>query len=238
MAEGSNRLAARKRRIERAPAPADEEPKGHESTLDNLARGPARRRGRPALPAEEGKRYPVGIRTTKALREALWSASRASGRSLAQEIEFRLERSLDRERQVVDALELVFDRQVAGLMLAIGCVVKQARPKPRRHDWLSDPEAFRVQAEAINLLLQALAPDAHPKVWAKLNNALDETDEPSAPELTAGIAARVLADTKEEIFHDLGPWVSTIRSWLGAAVIARLRDRFVSSPSPTRLNPE
>ena len=163
------------------------------------------------------------------------SASRASGRSLAQEIEFRLERSLDRERQVVDALELVFDRQVAGLMLAIGCVMKQARPKPRRHDWLSDPEAFRVQAEAINLLLQALAPDAHPKVWAKLNKAVDETDEPSVPELTAGIAAQVLADTKEEIFHDLGPWVSTIRSWLGAAVIARLRDRFASSPSPTRL---
>ena len=240
MAEGSNRLAARKRRIERAPAPADEEPEGHESTLDNLARGPARRRGRPALPAEEGKRYPVGIRTTKALREALWSASRASGRSLAQEIEFRLERSLDRERQVVDALELVFDRQVAGLMLAIGCVVKQARPRPRRHDWLSDPEAFRVQAEAINLLLQALAPDAHPRVWAKLNKAVDETAEPSVPELIAGIMAQVLADTKEEIFHDLdlGPWVSTIRSWLGAAVIARLRDRFVSSPSPTRPKPE
>jgi hypothetical protein len=95
LAEGSNRLAARKRRIEPAPAPADEEPKGHESTLDNLARGPARRRGRPALPAEEGKRYPVGIRTTKALREALLSASRASGRSLAQEIEFRLERSFE-----------------------------------------------------------------------------------------------------------------------------------------------
>jgi hypothetical protein len=166
------------------------------------------------------------------------SASRASGRSLAQEIEFRLERSLDRERQVVDALELVFDRQVAGLMLAIGCVVKQARPRPRRHDWLSDPEAFRVQAEAINLLLQALAPDAHPKVWAKLNKALDETDEPGAPEFIAGVMAQVLADTKEEIFHDLGPWVSTIRSWLGAAVIARLRDRFVSSPSPTRRDPE
>lgn len=95
-----------------------------------------------------------------------------------------------------------------------------------------------MQAEAINLLLQALAPDAHPKVWAKLNKAVDETDEPGAAELTAGIMAQVLADTKEEIFHDLGPWVSTIRSWLGAAVIARLRDRFVSSPSPTRLNPE
>ena len=100
MAEGSNRLAARKRRIERAPAQADEVPKGHESTLDNLAPGPARRRGRPALPPEEGKRYPLGIRTTKALRDALLSASRASGRSLAQEIEFRLEHSFR-----IDAVE-------------------------------------------------------------------------------------------------------------------------------------
>jgi hypothetical protein len=52
-----------------------------------------RRRGRPRLPTDQGKRYPIAIRTTKELKERLERASEASGRSLAQELEFRLERS-------------------------------------------------------------------------------------------------------------------------------------------------
>jgi hypothetical protein len=54
-----------------------------------------RHRGRPRLPAEHGKRYPIAIRTTKELKERLEGASKASGRSLAQELEFRLERSFE-----------------------------------------------------------------------------------------------------------------------------------------------
>jgi hypothetical protein len=99
LAQGGNDPPARKRRIERAPAKGDEAQKGRKR-----AAGPAPQRGRPALPAEEGKRYPLGIRTTKALRDALLTASRASGRSLAQEIEFRLERSL-LEVNVAEMLE-------------------------------------------------------------------------------------------------------------------------------------
>jgi hypothetical protein len=65
----------------------------------------ARPRGRPALPAEKGKRYAIGIRTTKALKDALLSASRASGRSLAQEIEFRLEREQNLEKIVIELIK-------------------------------------------------------------------------------------------------------------------------------------
>jgi hypothetical protein len=43
------------------------------------------------------KRYPLSLRTTKELRQKLEKASAHSGRSLAQEIEFRLERSFERE---------------------------------------------------------------------------------------------------------------------------------------------
>jgi hypothetical protein len=53
-----------------------------------------RQRGRPALPEGAGKRYSLGIRTTKELRDALKAAADASGRSVAHEIEQRLERSL------------------------------------------------------------------------------------------------------------------------------------------------
>jgi hypothetical protein len=52
-----------------------------------------RKRGRRALPAEEVKRHAVGIRTTRKLKGLLQRAADSSGRSVAQEIEFRLEQS-------------------------------------------------------------------------------------------------------------------------------------------------
>ena len=40
-----------------------------------------------------GKRYPLNMRTTRELRDRIEAAARASGRSLVQEVEYRLERS-------------------------------------------------------------------------------------------------------------------------------------------------
>lgn len=54
-----------------------------------LSRGP----GRPQLALGEGKRFPLNMRTTKVLRDRMVTASKASGRSLSQEVEYRLERS-------------------------------------------------------------------------------------------------------------------------------------------------
>ena len=47
------------------------------------------------LPPGEGKRYPLNLRTTRALRDRLERACAASGRSLAQEVEMRLELSFN-----------------------------------------------------------------------------------------------------------------------------------------------
>jgi uncharacterized protein (DUF1778 family) len=48
----------------------------------------------------EGKRYPLNMRTTKEMREKLERAAAKSGRSLVGEVEYRLERSFDREEVV------------------------------------------------------------------------------------------------------------------------------------------
>ena len=40
-----------------------------------------------------GKRYPLNMRTTRELREKIERAALVSGRSLVQEVEFRLEQS-------------------------------------------------------------------------------------------------------------------------------------------------
>lgn len=49
--------------------------------------------------ADGGKRYPLNMRTTKETRARLEQAAMASGRSLAQEVEARLERSFAEEDQ-------------------------------------------------------------------------------------------------------------------------------------------
>jgi hypothetical protein len=43
-----------------------------------------------------GKRYPLNMRTTKELRDKIEAAAWASGRSLVQEVEYRLEQSFAR----------------------------------------------------------------------------------------------------------------------------------------------
>lgn len=56
-------------------------------------------RGRPPKSDAEAKRYPVGIRTTKELKEKIEAAAAAHGRSMAAEIELRLEESFRRDEQ-------------------------------------------------------------------------------------------------------------------------------------------
>lgn len=50
-------------------------------------------RGRPPKAPGDGKRWPLNMRTTRELRDRLEQAATASGRSLAQEVEMRLEKS-------------------------------------------------------------------------------------------------------------------------------------------------
>jgi hypothetical protein len=52
-----------------------------------------------------GKRVPLNMRTTAVCRDMLEAAASASGRSLAQEVEYRLQMSFDQEA-IADALAL------------------------------------------------------------------------------------------------------------------------------------
>jgi hypothetical protein len=58
--------------------------------------------GRPRL-NEDAKRVPVSFRTTPNMSEKITAAAKASGRSLAQEVEYRLERSF-RDDDVAEAI--------------------------------------------------------------------------------------------------------------------------------------
>ena len=71
-------------------------------------------------PAEAAERMHFGFRVTPEMKQRIESAAAQSGRSMSQEVEFRLERSIDREDLLSDVLELKFGPEVAGLLLAIG----------------------------------------------------------------------------------------------------------------------
>jgi hypothetical protein len=93
----------------------------HSETADPGRRNRAARpRGRPPLPAEEAKRSPLTIRTTKAQKDELLRAGKAAGRSLAEEIKFRL--GAVRARPATEG-EDDFEQILAGLEEVMGLAV-------------------------------------------------------------------------------------------------------------------
>ena len=102
------------------------------------------KRGRKPLPPGEGKRVPLNMRTTLQVRGKLDAVARASGRSLVQEVEHRLERSFavddERVRDFGDESGLRYARS---LMLA-----KLMAEDATGRDALKDPETAQMAFEA------------------------------------------------------------------------------------------
>jgi hypothetical protein len=97
------------------------------------------------LPPEAGKRHPLNMRTTKALRERLENAARESGRSLVQEVEHRLELSFRDEDQRQALRELIPPETVAAIA-ATAKIVETIRP------FLDSDNMRRIVAAAERLL--------------------------------------------------------------------------------------
>lgn len=85
-----------------------------------------------------GKRYPLNMRTTKETRERLEAAASANGRSLAQEVEVRLERSFAEEHGF-GGPDM---RRLAYLMATAFATAGQLRAGSKP-DWISDRDCYR-----------------------------------------------------------------------------------------------
>jgi hypothetical protein len=164
---------------------------------------------------------------------------------LAQEVELRLERSLEAEHWLRETLELAFDRQTAALMLAIGCTVQSAAQmsrlleSPRSAPWLSNAFVFEQVTNSVNRLLQFIKPDGDatqlPPGCAEalggytnakvLLESLAGLSAKSVVEEIAGlgIGSELIADGEVLVDVVLGSWRSIIRDWLGDANVAHLR---------------
>jgi hypothetical protein len=103
-------------------------------------------------PPERGetKRAPISMRTTPTIRAALEEAAAAGGRSLAQEIEQRLERSIDADKARGDP-------QTARLLDAIAAEVANNKALLNA-EWWESPLAYYAMAETIAAVVRDHAP--------------------------------------------------------------------------------
>jgi hypothetical protein len=85
---------------------------------------PKHKAGRPRREPAAGERVGLSLRVTPETKRALDFAAEQAGRSLSQEAELWLEQSKGSQRLLFDALELVYGRELAGLLIAIGDAMK------------------------------------------------------------------------------------------------------------------
>ena len=147
-------------------------------------------RGRPPKGKFRNKLATISTRVTSDTREALETAAAKSGHSLSQEIEWRLRRSFDEERNIVDNLggpeSYAFLRLIAQ---SIDMTARQAgaiasRARGQTATWLNDPYVYDQAVKAVNVVLEAFRPEgdsARPKI--KVRAAPGQTQE-DADQLT------------------------------------------------------
>lgn len=105
--------------------------------------------------AGDGKRHPLNMRTTKETRERLEAAALANGRSMAQEVEVRLERSFA-EEQGFGGPEM---RRLAYLMATAFATAGQLRAAGKTQ-WIADPSCYRAGLFGVIDALLIGLPDA------------------------------------------------------------------------------
>ena len=139
----------------------------------------SKKRGRPALPPTQGKRAPLNTRTTLQLRDKVAEASKETGRSLAQEVELRLEQSFKSD----DAINAAFGgKELASLFRLLGAAAEQVELKTGK-SWRTDLDTFVAMRLA----------------WAQLlDQALNNWAPAPSPELLEAFrAALVIAASKQ-----------------------------------------
>src|SRR5262245_33897653 len=88
---------------------------------------PVKHRGRPTKAAKRGKRQTVSLRLTAEIKTKLDAAAKANDRPFSQEAELRLEQSFRLQEEflpLAQVLELKYGRQLAGLLMILGLVMK------------------------------------------------------------------------------------------------------------------
>ena len=133
---------------------------------------------RTTKPTGDGKRHPLNMRTTRETRERLEATAAANGRSLAQEVEARLERSFAQDQRLEDVFG---SADLFGLLRAVGTAMDAAgksagfmstRSPAGARGWIDHPYAYDQALQVAVRVLDALRPlgaielpDVRPPAW-------------------------------------------------------------------------
>lgn len=112
-------------------------------------------------------RVMVGTRLSPEMKQKLDDAAARSGRSQAQEVEFRLEHSFERDDLVPLVLGVHFGRDLSALVYLLAKVMSHAgfTAIARRRivaNWWDDPYAFAEACRWANAVLDAARPEGTP----------------------------------------------------------------------------
>jgi len=161
----------------------------------------------------------MSLRVTPATKRGLDAAAAATGRSLSQEAESRLEQSFRNENYLDQAMDLAYGRRLTALLKLLGRVMVDVGPiaaikKTGRHqdavDWMSNAYAFDQTVKAVATVLTALRPDGD--AAAPSETAADN----SLGEMMATGALIAIKD--RECGGELGDWALPVRERFGEIV--------------------
>lgn len=153
----------------------------------------------------DGRRYPLSFRTTFDLQQGLKDAAAANGRSLAQEVEIRLERSLEEDRRPNDQ-----PRWVRMLLKRLGLALTVFDEITEKE--VVDSEAFGVASEylAKQIIdsfyqtkdLTALTEDERDMVGPLMSKAVSIFDMIAKP---SALPRNKLLDAADPVYSRLNP---------------------------------
>jgi hypothetical protein len=199
-----------------------------------------RKRGRPRKPATPGERSALGLRVTPQIKEQLDGTARQHGRTQSQEAERRIELTFRAEDQFEQGLELIYGRQLGGLLTLLGHVIREAgrsagftssNTLEGAEGWMSNPYAFDQAVEAANAVLEALRPVGDPSPTADLPKG--QPFGPAGVDLgglyrnlgvsMAGPYLAAIVDPEAAISADLHRFGADVAGKLGETVTARIK---------------
>ena len=175
--------------------------------------------GRPPRRAGERLSKTRTFRVRGELDDKLQTAALKSGRSVSEEIEFRLEQTFIEERSSIDAMAFRYGWQLSGLILIIAEAIHRSNPLAAAHmreQPLDSPEAFRRAGDAVERVLRAVAPPGSPTA---------PSTEYGLGHQSADVILNEIARGPLRDFNKLpGIPVSLLREFLGPEIIERISE--------------
>jgi len=168
----------------------------------------------------------------------------ANGRSLSEEIEMRLERSMQAGADAEQMLDLAFGYRLAGIILMVAKAMNdtgrhvgfmQSPTQEGSENWMDEPYPYNRAVDAAKRVLGAVAPSGNPQEPKSGLVGFDELMKVTASGFANGILAAVAGS---EVSSGLDKWASSVRERLGPEVVDRirsfLRESGVGEPAASR----